>query len=209
MSHYRATSSGNPLSPLRSAVDRVSSATAATLVQSGAVVFFTALTGASAALTVVVPWTAVPFTMQPAAVLLAGAVLGARLGAVSQVLYLALGVVGASMFAASPQLLPGAARLVGPTGGFLLAFPLAAWVTGSLADRGWTRRTAGSVSAMTAGLAALYAGGLLWLGVLMPAAPGVTAAAAAMAPFAGADLVKAVLVAVALPVASRAFGPRD
>ncbi len=55
-----------------------------------------------------VPWTAVPFTMQPVAVLLAGAVLGARLGALSQVLYLALGVTGASMFALSPVLAPGA-----------------------------------------------------------------------------------------------------
>jgi len=156
-------------------------------VRAGAVLFAAVLTGAAAQLAVTVPWTAVPFTLQPVAVVLAGAVLGARLGALSQTLYLALGVTGAAMFALSPVLAPGVARLVGPTGGFLLAFPLAAFATGWLADRGWTRSYAGAVAAMLGGLAVLYAGGGLWLAALAGPSSLVTLWA-----FAAADLVKGI-----------------
>ena len=63
-----------------------------------------------------------------------------RLGMASQVLYLALGIAGLPVFAASPLLPQGAARLLGPTGGYLMSYPLAAFVTGSLAERGFDRR---------------------------------------------------------------------
>ena len=111
MPHYRASVPSTPTA-LGLALDRVD--VPATQVGWAAVLFATALTGLGGALSVPLPWTPVPFTMQPAAVLLAGAILGARLGALSQVLYLVLGAAGASMFAISPQLLPGAARLAGP-----------------------------------------------------------------------------------------------
>ena len=141
--------------------------------------------------------------MQPVAVLLAGAVLGARLGALSQVLYLGLGVTGAAMFALSPALVPGLGRLLGPTGGFLLAFPLAAFAAGWLADRGWTRTYAGTVASMLAGLVVLYAGGTLWLAAL--AGPSSLAMLWALA---AADLVKVALAAAVPPVALRALGAR-
>src|SRR5262249_21561858 len=99
----------------------------------GAVLFVTLLTILGAQVSVPLPFTPVPFTLQPMIVLLGGAALGARLGASSQVLYLGLGLLGLPVFAVSPTLPPGAARLIGPTAGFLLSYPLAAFVTGWLA----------------------------------------------------------------------------
>ncbi|MGD9906563.1 MAG: biotin transporter BioY [Vicinamibacterales bacterium] len=199
--HYRAAASSRSF--VECAASRAGSAAAGLGVRAGAVLFATALTGAAATLSVAVPWTAVPFTMQPVAVLLAGAVLGARLGAVSQLLYLALGFAGAAMFALSPALAPGAARLAGPTGGFLLAFPVAAFVVGTLADRGRVGRYSGALAAMLAGLGVLYAAGAAWLTLV--AGPASTAALWA---FAASDLVKVVVAAAALPVAARVFAPR-
>ena len=168
-------------------------------IAAGAVLFATALTGAASQVSVTLPGTMIPFTMQPVAVLLAGAVLGARLGAASQALYLAAGIVGASMFAWSPVLLPGAARLLGPTGGFLMAFPVAAFVTGILSDRGLTRRYTGAVLSLAAGALALYAGGIAWAMVTLP---GVSLAA--FLPYAAADAVKVLLMAAAVPALRRA-----
>ncbi len=169
-------------------------------IAAGAVLFATALTGAASQVSVTVPGTVIPFTLQPAAVLLAGAVLGARRGAASQALYLLAGLVGASMFAWSPVLLPGAARLMGPTGGFLMAFPAAAFVTGLLCDRGFARRPLGAALAMMAGASVLYLGGVAWAMATLPAASLV-----AFLPYAASDLVKVLLVAPAVPALRRAL----
>lgn len=169
-------------------------------VQAGAVLFATALTGAASQVSVTLPGTVVPFTLQPLAVLLAGVVLGSRLGALSQVLYLTVGVAGASMFAWSPVLLPGAARLLGPTGGFLLAFPVAAFVAGLVADRGLARRPLGAALAMLAGGGVLYAGGAAWLAAFAPVA------AWSLVPYAAADAVKVVMASAAVPSLRRMLG---
>ena len=95
-----------------------------------AVLFVTVLTAAAAQVSVPLPFTPVPLTLQPMVVLLGGAALGSRLGFSSQVLYLLAGLAGLPVFAASPVLPQGALRLLGPTGGFLLAYPLAAFVAG-------------------------------------------------------------------------------
>lgn len=202
MPHYRASSSPASLSLAASAADRAGTRLATQGVRAGAVLFAVALTGAASQLSLTVPWTAVPFTMQPVAVLLAGAVLGARLGALSQALYLFLGVTGAATFALSPVLAPGLARLLGPTGGFLMAFPLAAFAAGWLADRGWTRTYGGAVASMTAGLVVLYAGGASWLSLLVG-----PASVNALWAFAATDLVKVAAAAGLLPLAARAFAP--
>src|SRR5829696_3664628 len=95
-----------------------------------AVLFVTVLTVVAAQVSIPLPFTPVPFTLQPMVVLLGGAALGARLGMSAQVLYLALGIAGLPVFAASPILPQGFARLLGPTGGYLLSYPIAAFVSG-------------------------------------------------------------------------------
>jgi biotin transport system substrate-specific component len=166
----------------------------------GSVLFATALTGAASQVSITLPGTVVPFTLQPLAVLLAGAVLGSRLGALSQALYLAAGVAGASMFAWSPVLLPGIARLVGPTGGFLLAYPAAAFVAGLLAERGLARRPVGAAIAMLAGAAVLYAGGALGMARFVPVT------LAALAPYAALDAVKVAVACASVPALRRVVG---
>src|ERR671924_179337 len=116
-------------------------------IRMGAVLFVTVLTAAAAQISVPLPFTQVPFTFQPMVVLLGGLALGSRLGASSQVLYLLAGNAGLPGFAASATLPPGPLRLIGPTGGYLMAYPLAAFVTGYLAERGFDRRYLTSVLA--------------------------------------------------------------
>jgi len=159
--------------------------------QAGAVAFVTILTAIAAQVSIPLPFTPVPFTFQPMVVLVGAAVLGARLGAASQVLYLALGLAGLPVFAASPALAPGAARLLGPTGGYLMAYPFAAYVTGQLAQRGLDRRYLTAVLAMACGLAVVFAGGVAWLTLAMRPVEGLRGALRiGFTPFVGADLVK-------------------
>lgn len=170
-----------------------------------AVIFVTALTAAAAQVSLPLPFTVVPFTLQPMVVLLGGAALGARLGMTSQVLYLLAGVAGLPVFAASPVLPQGALRLLGPTGGFLLSYPLAAFVAGWLAERGFDRRYITSVLAMAAGLAIVFACGVSWLAwFARPAAVGLPAAlTSGFYPFVVADCMKLLVAAAVLPAAWR------
>src|SRR5258708_32495954 len=144
--------------------------------QFGAVLFITALTAAAAQISIPLPFTPVPFTFQPMLVLVGAAALGSRLGLASQVLYLAVGIAGLPFFAASPALPQGAARLLGPTGGYLMSFPFAAFVAGFLAERGFDRHYPTAFLAMLSGLAVVFAGGVLWLSIASRPALGVSAA---------------------------------
>lgn len=184
------------------------SSAAWTSVRLASVVFLTALTAAAAQISVHLPFTPVPLTLQPMVVLVGAAALGARLGMLSQVLYLMLGVAGMQVFAASPLLPPGPARLLGPTGGYLLAYPLAAFVTGLLAERGFDRRYLTSVVAMIAGLAVLLLGGVTWLAYFAAPAPiGLQAAlAAGLYPFVVPDLLKVCAASAVLPAAWAVVG---
>jgi len=94
---------------------------------------FAFLTAIAAQITI--PVKPVPFTLQTMIVVLAGAMLGAKKGAYSQLLYLAAGAIGLPVFAALPESGLGIARFLSPTGGFLLAFPLAAFATGLLVEK--------------------------------------------------------------------------
>lgn len=102
--------------------------------QVGLVVLGAMVTALAAQVTV--PWQPVPFTLQTLAVTLCGLALGSRLGALSQLAYLAAGAAGAPVFAGGAF---GAHHLVGPTAGYLVSFVAAAWLLGWFAERGWDR----------------------------------------------------------------------
>src|SRR6266487_1692424 len=106
-----------------------------TLPRVTAVILGAAFVALAAQVSVPLPGTPVPMTLQPLAVLLVGGLLGSRLGAASMVLYLVLGIAGLPVFTPTVPLL-GIARLLGPTGGYLLAYPVAAFAVGWLADPG-------------------------------------------------------------------------
>jgi biotin transport system substrate-specific component len=177
-------------------------------IQIAGVLFITALTAAAAQISIPLPFTPVPFTLQPMVVLLGGAALGSRLGMASQVLYLMLGIAGLPVFAASPVLPQGVFRLLGPTGGYLLSYPFAALVTGLLAERGFDRRYLTSVIAMAAGLAIVFASGVAWLAwFARPTHLGLDAAlATGLYPFVPADLFKICLAAAVMPAVWRIVG---
>jgi len=97
------------------------------------IVSFSILTAVSAQVSI--PIKPIPFTLQTMVVLLAGAFLGARNGAYSQLLYIFLGAIGLPIFAQTADGTMGFARLIGPTGGYLLAFPVAAYLIGLLTEK--------------------------------------------------------------------------
>jgi len=189
--------------------DEAASAPLARAIRVASVLFVASLTAAAAQISIPLPFTPVPLTLQPMIVLLGGAALGGRLGCYSQIVYLAAGLAGLPVFASSPLLPQGALRLLGPTGGYLVSYPLAAWVVGALADRAFDRRYMRSAIAMLAGLAIVYAFGVAWLafGARIPQPLGMRPAlVAGAAPFFAADVVKIVLASAALPAAWRLLG---
>ncbi len=173
-------------------------ASASTGVQLLSVVFVAVLTAAAAQLSFPLPFTPVPFTIQPMIVLIGAAALGSRLGFLSQILYLTLGIAGLPVFAHSPELPQGFARLLGPSGGYLMAYPIAALITGLLAERGLDRRYLTSIGAMFVGLSIVFAGGVAWLWRLVGLD---TALAAGLYPFVLVDVIKIVAAGLVLPTA--------
>lgn len=137
----------------------------------------------------------VPVTGQTFGVLLAGALLGSRRGALSQLTYLAVGATGIPYWFALGGA-PGVARLLGPTGGYLIGFVAAAFIVGFLAERGWDRRPGKAAVAMLAGSAVYFAFGLVWLARFIP---GDAVLGAGLYPFVAGDLLKIVAAALALP----------
>jgi biotin transporter BioY len=139
----------------------------------------------------------VPITGQTFAVLLTGALLGSRRGALSQLSYLAIGATGIPYWFAlgGP---PGIARLVGPTGGYLIGFVAVAFFVGWLAERGWDRRVWTAVPAMLAGETVLYVFGLLWLVHFVTVDKVLQVG---LYPFVVGDLIKVAAAALILPSA--------
>ena len=155
------------------------------------VVVFGALVALSAR--VAIPWWPVPMTLQPLAVLFTGAVLGSRRGALALLLYLAEGAVGLPVFAGGA----GVAYMLGPTGGYLVSYPVVAGLVGWLAERGWDRRLVWTAAAMTLGLLAIYAFGVAWLAGLLGDLE--TALVQGMLIFIPGDLIKIAIATLALP----------
>lgn len=122
--------------------------------------FFVAL---CARITVPLPFTPVPLTLQNFAVLLVGLALGSRRGFAALALYLAEGMSGLPVF--NPTGPGGIAQLLGPTGGFLMAYPLVAFVAGWIAERS-PKSLARALVAAAAGELVLFVGGVGWLALL-------------------------------------------
>lgn len=150
-----------------------------------------------------IPLRPVPITAQTLAVLLLGALLGARRGPLAVVTYLGLGASGLPVFAGGVS---GAARLTGPTAGYLAGFVAAAAVVGWLSERGWDRRIGTTALAMVAGNLVIYLFGGAWLaqfvGWQRVLSLGVT-------PFLVGDGVKIALAAFAMPLGWSLIGGRD
>ena len=155
------------------------------------VVAFSAFVALSAR--VAIPWWPVPMTLQPLAVLFTGAVLGSRRGALALLLYLAEGAVGLPVFAGGA----GVAYMLGPTGGYLISYPVAAGLVGWLAERGWDRRLVWTAAAMTLGLIVIYAFGVAWLAGFLGDLW--TALVQGMLIFIPGDLIKIAIATLALP----------
>ena len=151
-----------------------------------------------AQIAVPLPGTTVPITLQVPAVLIVGGLLGPTLGATSLAVYLVMGIMGLPVFAAGGVL--GIARLFGPTGGYLLAFPLAAALAGRVAagGRSWTR-LGGAVIAATL---VIHAGGVAQL-ALLGGDLGIAVRAGSL-PFLAGDVVKLVVAALVI----RRFAPK-
>jgi biotin transport system substrate-specific component len=151
----------------------------------------------AAQMAIPLPFTPVPLTMQPLAVLIIGIALGASRGAAAATLYLLEGVGGLPVFAQGHG---GALWLIGPTAGYLYSYPAAAWLAGWFSERGWGSTIVRAVTGMLAALALIYAGGWAWLAaVTSPRA----AFVAGVQPFILADVVKIALGATLLPYAQR------
>lgn len=152
------------------------------------------VTAGAAQIEIRLPWTPVPITGQSFAVLLSGLVLGSRRAFLAQLLYLAEGAAGLPFFAGGAA---GLVKLVGPTGGYLMAFPFAAAFTGWLAERGWDRRPVTMFAAMLAGSTIVFGLGLLQLSRFVPAD---TLLASGLLPFVPGDLIKSAIAAGVFPL---------
>jgi len=154
----------------------------------------------SAQLAFWVPFSAVPVTGQTFAVLMLGALLGARRGCLCVLTYLFEGLAGLPVFAGGGSTI---VWLTGPTGGYLVGFVAAAVLVGYLAERGWDRNVWTTVIAMLAGNICIYFFGLLWLMVLTVTGRVQTAMSdlfrVGVYPFIAGDVVKTVLAALLLP----------
>lgn len=123
------------------------------------------MTAMSAQIAIFLPFTPVPITGQTFAVLLSGGLLGSRLGMTSQLLYLLEGGIGLPFFANASG---GFAIFMGPTAGYLIGFPIAAYIVGYLIEKGWNRSILKTWMAMILAEAAIFGLGLMVLGFFVP-----------------------------------------
>ena len=154
-----------------------------------------------------VPLWPVPITGQTFAVLIVGMAFGWRLGAATLLLYMAEGAVGIPVFA---KFSGGFAVLIGPTGGYIVGFVLAAAIVGYLAERGWDRNPGLTALAMLIGNVAIYLPGLPWLAIFLAGIgtenPVGAAISGGLTPFLLGDALKLALAACLLPVSWKLVG---
>jgi len=161
--------------------------------QVGLVIGFSLLTALSAQ--IVIPIGPVPITGQTFVVLLTGALLGSRLGATAMIAYLIEGTSGLPFFSGGTA---GLLHLMGPSGGYLIAFPAAAFITGAFAEHGWDRRFLTAAAAMAIGSVVIMLSGWAWYSVVMRTSPMLTLFDTVLK-FIPGDIVKISLAAAVLP----------
>jgi biotin transport system substrate-specific component len=161
--------------------------------QVGLVISFSLLTALSAQ--VVIPTWPVPMTGQTFAVLLTGALLGSRLGAMAMIAYLLEGAAGLPFFQQGHF---GLLYLLGPTGGYLIAFPAAAFITGAFAEHEWDRRFLTAAAAMAIGSLVIMLSGWIWFSMVMRTSPALTLFVTVIK-FIPGDVIKIALAAAVLP----------
>ena len=161
--------------------------------QVGLVIGFSLLTALSAQ--IVIPVGSVPYTAQTFAVVLTGALLGSRLGAIAMIVYLIEGACGLPFFSGGSG---GFWHLVGPTGGYLVAFPAAAFITGAFAEHEWDRRFLTAAAAMAFGTLLILIAGWLWFSLVMRTSPALTVFDTVLK-FIPGDVLKICLAAAVLP----------
>jgi len=161
--------------------------------QVGLVIGFSLLTALSAQ--IVIPIGPVPITGQTFAVLLTGALLGSRLGAITMIVYLLEGASGLPFFSGAHG---GILHLMGPTGGYLVAFPAGAFITGAFAEHGWDREFLTAAAAMAIGSIVIMLSGWLWFSLVMKTSPAITFFATVLK-FVPGDIIKVSLAAAVLP----------
>ena len=152
---------------------------------------------------IVIPTQPVPFTGQTLGVLLVGGALGMRRGGTALLLYLAIGAIGAPIYAEGRNL----ATMSGFTTGYLIGFVVAAAIVGRLAELGWDRRLPGAFVAMLIGTAVIYAIGVPWL-KFTTGMPWSLAVSEGMTQFLAWDLAKATIAAAIFPLAWWMIGRR-
>ena len=139
-----------------------------------------------------IPFYPVPVTMQTLAVLAIGMTYGTRLGGLTLLGYLGAGAMGAPVFAGGA----GIAYMMGPTGGYLLGFFVAAVVLGALAERGWTRSIVTTAAAMLLGNIIIYLLGVSWLANIIGLDKAIQLG---LLQFLYGDALKLVIVALGVP----------
>ena len=159
----------------------------------GLVIVFSLFIAACAQFTL--PIGDVPITGQTFAVLLTGALLGSRLGAAAVAAYLIEGAIGLPFFAGGGS---GIVRFFGPSGGYLVAFPAAAFITGAFAEHGWDRRYHTAAAAMAIGSAIVLLSGWAWYSIITNTSPDLSFKLAVMR-FLPSDVIKIALAAAVLP----------
>jgi biotin transport system substrate-specific component len=169
------------------------------------VIGFSLLTALLAQIAIPLPFTPVPITGQTFGVLLAGAVLGSRRGFLSQALYLAEGAAGLPVFAGGAF---SFVHLIGPTGGYLWSYPLAAGLVGWLVEHGAGRKVWRMAVALVLGDLLILLAGAAWLGAFFRTAPE-QAGVMGFYPFVIGDLLKIVLVGLTLPPILQKAGASD
>jgi biotin transport system substrate-specific component len=160
--------------------------------QAGIVIGASAVIAVCARLVLPLPFTPVPLTLANFGVLLVGLALGSKRGFAAAALYLAWGAMGLPVF--SPAGVGGVAQVLGPTGGYLLAYPVVAFIAGWISERGSASFGKNLIGGVVAELV-LFAAGISWLAVMTGSWQ--RAVAFGLAPFIFAEVVKVMVAAAA------------